>query len=152
MISVQQCDFDHSHEYLQLRTKDSECGAIVTFTGVVRDFCHEGNINGMTLEYYPGMTEKALMDICAEARRRWKLGEIRIIHRVGKLQAKEQIVFIGVTSQHRHNAFAATEFLIDFLKTKAPFWKKEHLTTGERWVEAKVTDTEAANRWVNEPV
>ncbi|XOV79885.1 MAG: molybdopterin synthase catalytic subunit MoaE [Aestuariibacter sp.] len=147
MISVQHEDFDFSREYQLLRENSADCGAIVTFTGLVRDFCQDGNISCMTLEHYPGMTEKSLMDISSEARRRWDLGDVRIIHRVGTLEAKAQIVFIGVSSRHRKDAFEAAEFLIDYLKTRAPFWKKEHLTSGERWVESKTTDLEAAKRW-----
>lgn len=147
MISVQEHDFDHAKEYQLLREQSEGDGAIVTFTGLVRDFCANGVVTGMSLEHYPGMTEKSLMAICANARKKWELGEIRVIHRIGQLAPGEQIVFVGVTSQHRKNAFLACEYIIDYLKTQAPFWKQEITASGPKWVEAKATDQQALCKW-----
>lgn len=147
MISLQQEDFDLGAEYQWLRQGGTGDGAIVTFTGLVRDFCQHSTVNSITLEYYPGMTEKSLNKICDEARQRWPLGKIRLIHRIGTIAAAEQIVFVGVTSQHRRAAFAGAEFIMDYLKTQAPFWKKENTPQGALWVEAKDSDLQAAKRW-----
>lgn len=147
MILVQQQDFDHAHQYEALRSNAKSDGAIVTFTGLVRDFNIDGSVSGLVIEHYPGMTEKALEDICSLARERWELGEIRIIHRIGQMGASEQIVFVGVTSKHRKNAFEACEFIMDYLKTSAPFWKQEASDDGLKWVEAKSSDQQAAQRW-----
>jgi molybdopterin synthase catalytic subunit len=124
-----------------------QVGALVTFVGLMRDINADREVSAMTLEHYPGMTEKALEAIAAEAAERWDLLGLRIVHRVGLLTPQEPIVFVGVVSQHRTDAFRACEFLIDYLKTKAPFWKKETTTEGERWVEARATDETAAGRW-----
>ncbi|WP_295580192.1 molybdopterin synthase catalytic subunit MoaE [uncultured Lamprocystis sp.] len=124
-----------------------QVGALVTFVGLMRDINADREVSAMTLEHYPGMTEKALEAIAAEAAERWDLLGLRIVHRVGLLTPQEPIVFVGVVSQHRTDAFRACEFLIDYLKTKAPFWKKETTPEGERWVEARATDETAAGRW-----
>jgi len=147
-ISVQEQDFDLALEYTLIRKQSDSDGAIVTFTGLVRELTERGNLKYMTLEHYPGMTEKSLMNICEQARERWPIGSIRIIHRIGKLPPDEQIVFVGVSSKHRKAAFAATEFMMDFLKTHAPFWKKEFTTEGEFWVDAKSSDKHKANDWL----
>lgn len=147
-ISVQKQDFDLAHEYMQIRENPDSDGAIVTFTGLVRELTERGNLKSMTLEHYPRMTEKSLMNICVQARERWPIGSIRIVHRIGELTPDEQIVFVGVSSKHRKAAFAATEFIMDFLKTHAPFWKKELTTEGEFWVDAKSSDKQKANDWL----
>lgn len=121
-------------------------GALVTFVGMVRDLSNNP-VSAMQLEHYPGMTEKSLAAIIGRARARWPLGRVLIVHRVGMLHPGEPIVFVGVTGSHRREAFAACEFLMDYLKTEAPFWKKEITPEGERWVEAKQSDGEAAQRW-----
>lgn len=148
-IQVQQHDFDMAQEYQWFRNstlnKDA-VGAIVTFTGLVRELT-QGSLTGMNLEHYPGMTERALADIVAEAQQRWPLSRVAIIHRVGWLTLNEQIVFVGVASAHRKAAFAAAEFIMDYLKTRAPFWKKEVSTNGEEWVAAKTSDVEATQKW-----
>ena len=124
-----------------------QVGALVTFVGLMRDINADREVSAMTLEHYPGMTEKALEAIAAEAAERWDLLGLRIVHRVGLLTPQEPIVFVGVVSQHRTDAFRACEFLIDYLKTKAPFWKKESGPQGERWVQARDSDDDAARRW-----
>lgn len=140
-IRIQKQDFNQQVEYENLR-KSGVSGAIVTFVGLVRDFAaDDGSV--MTLSHYPGMTEKSLRKIAKDAAVRWALHKISIVHRVGQLHAGDQIVFVGVSSAHRSNAFRACEFIMDFLKTKAPFWKKE----GEHWVEAKSSDQQAAEAW-----
>lgn len=141
-ISIQESDFNHAQEYEQLRGEGR--GAIVTFCGLVREFSAAGD--GLYLDHYPAMTEKVLHELAASARQRWTIQHVRIIHRVGLLQPGEQIVFIGVASGHRQDAFAACEFLIDALKTQAPFWKKE----GESWVAAKDSDRARAERWLDQ--
>lgn len=146
MIRVQTEDFSLAEEY-QLLNKDKRDGAIVTFVGKVRDFNDGSEVTELTLEHYPGMTEAVLTKIEQEARMRWPLNYVQIIHRVGSLALGEQIVFIGVTSQHRKAAFDACEFLIDFLKTKAPFWKLEANKAEQRWIDAKVSDDLAALQW-----
>ena len=147
-ISVQEQDFDLAYEYTQIRTDAESNGAIVTFSGLARELTERGNLRYMLLEHYPGMTEKSLITICEQASKRWSLGCIRLIHRIGKLPPDAQIVFVGVSSKHRKSAFAATEFIMDFLKTDAPFWKKELTTEGEFWVDAKSTDKEKASKWL----
>ncbi|MCL1124399.1 molybdopterin synthase catalytic subunit MoaE [Shewanella surugensis] len=149
MIRVQIESFSLADEY-QLLNQDKSDGAIVTFVGKVRDFNEGSQVTQLTLEHYPGMTEAILSQIEQEARSRWPLNYVRIIHRVGTLALGEQIVFIGVTSQHRKAAFDACEFLIDFLKTKAPFWKLEANEASQRWVDAKVSDDLAAHEWKQE--
>lgn len=147
MISIQHKDFDHAEEYNKLRESTDGDGAIVTFTGLVRDHNDEGSVSSLYLEHYPGMAEKSLMNICSEARKHWPLGQIRVIHRVGQLDKNEQIVFVGVSSAHRDAAFAAAQFIMDYLKTEAPLWKKEGTSTGSNWVQAKESDKQAANKW-----
>ncbi len=142
-ISVQEADFDVGAEIADLSADDVGAGAVASFVGLVRG---EG-ITAMTLEHYPGMTEKSLADIVAEATRRWQLRRVRVIHRVGRLLPGARIVFVGVSSSHRHDAFAACEFVMDFLKTRAPFWKKEETPAGARWVDARESDTAAAAGW-----
>ncbi|MBA6288967.1 molybdopterin synthase catalytic subunit MoaE [Colwellia sp. MB3u-4] len=146
MINVQQNDFIVADEYQKL-ADDNQDGAVVTFVGKVRDFNEGLGVQGLSLEHYPGMTEKVLSEIEAEARDHWPLNKVTIIHRVGDLTLGEQIVFIGVTSPHRKAAFAACEFLIDFLKTKAPFWKKELTSEGSKWLEAKASDSKISQQW-----
>ena len=147
-ISVQTQDFSHADEYAKIQKHSHSDGAIVTFTGLVREQTERGNLLYMSLEHYPGMTEKSLMNICEQAYLRWPIGVIDIIHRVGKLNPDEQIVFVGVSSKHRKSAFAACEFIMDFLKTNAPFWKKEVTSEGEFWVEAKMSDTQKMDEWL----
>ena len=148
MISVQQADFSLEQEYQSLQGDCPAIGAIVTFVGLMRDFNEGDNVQALFLEHYPGMTEKSLEDICQQAKQRWQLHQVRIIHRIGRLFPSDQIVFVGVSSAHRGDAFSACEFIMDFLKTRAPFWKQELTQDGEnRWVEARASDSEAAQRW-----
>ena len=149
MIKVQLDDFVVADEYQGL-ANDNQDGAVVTFVGKVRDFNEGLDVQGLSLEHYPGMTEKVLADIEAKAREHWPLNKVTIIHRFGDLKLGEQIVFIGVTSPHRKAAFAACEFLIDFLKTKAPFWKKEVTSDGNIWLDAKNSDDDASQQWHDE--
>lgn len=147
MISIQSNDFDLANEYKCLRAQSDSDGAIVTFTGLVRDFSDTGSVSTLFIEHYPGMTEKTLEAITVKARERWDLGQIRIIHRVGHIQADEQIVFVGVSAKHRKDAFESAQFIMDFLKNDAPFWKQEGNEQGMQWVDQKKTDVEAAKRW-----
>jgi molybdopterin synthase catalytic subunit len=147
-IKVQECDFALAEEYKNIQDHCQSDGAIVTFIGLVREQSEHGNLYYMALEHYPGMTEKSLMLICEKARERWPLGVITIIHRVGKLTPDEQIVFVGVSSKHRTAAFAANQFIMDYLKVSAPFWKKEVTKLGEFWVKAKETDQKKALDWI----
>jgi len=147
MISVQTEDFDPAREYQALRDSGSHTGAIVTFTGLVRDQGERDGVTGLYLEHYPGMTERVIRQLVDEARQRWNIGPVRIIHRVGELALSDQIVFVGVGSAHRGDAFAACEYLMDALKTTAPFWKKEITGEGAYWVEQKATDVERARAW-----
>jgi len=144
---VQIEDFCLATEYQNLRQAShgtaQETGAIVTFSGLVREFSPTGTSSTLTLQHYPGMTEKVLDNIEASARERWSLGKVCIIHRVGELVPGDQIVFVGVTSKHRKAAFEAAQYIMDLLKTQAPFWKKE----GEKWVEAKESDQRSAQHW-----
>jgi molybdopterin synthase catalytic subunit len=146
-IRVQTEDFDVGLEILNLRRGNAKIGAIASFIGLVRDINEGDEVAEMTLEHYPGMTEKALGVIVSEACKRWDIFEPLVIHRVGVLRPAEQIVLVVVGSAHRGEAFAACEFLMDYLKTRAPFWKKEQTSEGARWVEARESDDEAANRW-----
>ncbi|QYJ75280.1 MULTISPECIES: molybdopterin synthase catalytic subunit MoaE [Shewanella] len=145
-ILVQTADFSVPGEYQRIAA-DNQDGAVVTFVGKVRDFNEGNQVSDLTLEHYPGMTEKVLEQIADQARERWPLNHLTIIHRVGTMHLGEQIVFIGVSSAHRKAAFAACEFLIDFLKTKAPFWKLETSDKGQGWVEARDADDQAAKAW-----
>ena len=146
-VRVQTGDFDVGAEIARLRSGDRSVGAVAAFIGTVRDVNDAAAITGMTLEHYPGMTEAALEDIVADARRRFDVADVVVIHRVGPLVPGDQIVLVGVTSAHRGMAFDACEFVMDMLKTRAPFWKKERTPEGERWVEARSSDDEAARRW-----
>jgi len=146
-VRIQTADFDLSAEIAALRSGDLEVGAIVSFVGTVRDMNEGSQVNSMELEHYAGMTEKALADIIVEAKSRWSIHEALVIHRIGKMLPGEQIVLVAVTGQHRGEAFAACEFIMDYLKTAAPFWKKEATPTGEHWVDARSTDDEAMERW-----
>jgi len=146
-IRIQEKDFDVSTEIAVLRNGDPRVGAVVTFLGTVRDMNDGSQVKGMTLENYPGMTEKALQEILDQAATRWDLYKTLVIHRVGPLLPEDQIVLVVVTSAHRGEAFAACEFIMDYLKTAAPFWKKEDTPEGARWVDARVTDDAAMERW-----
>jgi molybdopterin synthase catalytic subunit len=146
-IRIQTQDFDLSAEVAQLRANDARVGAVVTFIGTVRDMNDGAGVAEMELEHYPGMTEKALEDIVAQARTRRNIYDALVIHRVGPLKPLEQIVLVAVTSAHRGEAFAACEFIMDYLKTQAPFWKKEQTPQGARWVDARSTDDKALEKW-----
>ncbi len=146
-IRIQEKDFDVSAEIAALRQGDPRVGAVVTFLGTVRDMNDGSHVHGMTLEHYPGMTEKALEEIISQAQVRWDIYQALVIHRIGPLLPEDQIVFVAVTSAHRGEAFAACEFIMDYLKTAAPFWKKEDTPGGARWVDARVTDAAAMARW-----
>ncbi len=146
-IRVQTEPFDIAAEQEALWRGQPRVGALVTFVGLTRDVNEGQQIERLTLEHYPGMTEKALTAIADEAARRWTLDGLSIVHRIGTLLPQDPIVFVGVTSPHRGEAFRACEFLIDYLKTRAPFWKKERRTDGEHWVDARATDGAAAERW-----
>lgn len=146
-MRVQQGLFDMGHETQKLRDNDTRVGALVSFVGLVRDLNDGHDISQMTLEHYPGMTEKALKTLEDEARQRWNILDALIIHRVGALLPGEPIVLVAVTSAHRADAFNACQFLMDALKTQAPFWKKERTPVGEHWVDARESDDEALARW-----
>lgn len=146
-ISVQAEDFDVANEMRMLTNGRTDIGAIVTFTGLVRDMAGGENISDMELEHYPGMTEKALADIEMQANTRWELQATRIVHRHGKLEPGAQIVLVATASPHRQDAFEAAEFIMDFLKSCAPFWKKEGTPNGGKWVDARVADEDALDRW-----
>jgi molybdopterin synthase catalytic subunit len=146
-VRVQTEDFDLSAEVGALRAENPKIGAIVAFVGTVRDLNDGEDVAAMELEHYPGMTEKALEAIVGEAKRRWPGSEFLIVHRVGKLLPRDQIVLAAATSAHRHDAFDACSFLMDYLKTQAPFWKKETTESGARWVDARVSDDAALRRW-----
>ena len=146
-VLVQTADFDVSTLQAELSAGRLATGALVTFTGLVRSDNASLQVSSMELEHYPGMTERSIQGIVDEARRRWGLLAVKVIHRVGLLQPGEQIVYVGVSSPHRGDAFAACEFIMDYLKTRAPFWKKEHGSQGARWVDARDSDAAAAGRW-----
>ena len=146
-VRVQEADFDLGAELAALRADDPRVGALASFVGLVRDLNDGASVSEMTLEHYPGMTEKALEEIVAEAKVRWDIYGALVIHRVGPLKPCEQIVLVAVTSAHRGEAFAACEFIMDYLKTRAPFWKREATPEGARWVDARDTDDTAATRW-----
>jgi molybdopterin synthase catalytic subunit len=145
---VQTEPFDAGREIAALTEGRRDVGAIATFVGCVRDLNEGANVSRMTLEHYPGMTERALEEICDEAMGRWDLIDLRVVHRVGPLEPGDSIVLVAVSSAHRGEAFAACEFVMDYLKTRAPFWKKEETPGGSRWVEARSSDDDAAARWV----
>ena len=146
-VRVQTEDFDLSTEIANLRRQAPKVGAVVTFLGTVRDLNEGEHVAEMELEHYPGMTEKSLEAIVAQAKSRWDIFDALVIHRVGPLKPLDQIVLVAVTSAHRGEAFDACEFIIDYLKTEAPFWKKEQTPSGARWVDARVTDDEALQKW-----
>jgi molybdopterin synthase catalytic subunit len=146
-IRIQEQPFDLAAEQQTLWAGQPQTGALVSFVGLMRDINEGAAIRRMTLEHYPGMTEKALRAIAEEAARRWPIEAVRIVHRVGTLEPQDAIVLVAVTARHRGDAFRACELLIDYLKTRAPFWKKEVTAAGERWVEARDSDADAAGRW-----
>lgn len=146
-VRVQEADFDFGAEIAAFRAGKPKIGAVASFLGLVRDVNDEAAVREMTLEHYPGMTEKALEEIVAEAKGRWNIFDALVIHRVGPLRPCDQIVLVAVSSAHRGEAFAACEFIMDYLKTRAPFWKKEETPAGARWVDARETDDKAALRW-----
>lgn len=146
-VSIQTADFDLSQEVAALRAQDARVGAVCTFVGTVRDRNDGDRVSSMELEHYPGMTEAAIEAMIDEAQRRFDLCGVRVIHRVGLLQPLDQIVLVAVTSAHRGESFQACEFLMDYLKTQAPFWKKEQTPQGARWVDARVADDAALARW-----
>jgi molybdopterin synthase catalytic subunit len=146
-VSIQTEDFDVAAEIAALRGGDAGVGAVCSFIGTVRDRNDGSAVSAMELEHYPGMTEKAIEQMIDEALRRFDLRGVRVIHRVGPLQLQDQIVLVAVTSSHRGESFQACEFLMDYLKTQAPFWKKESTPEGERWVDARVADDAALKRW-----
>jgi molybdopterin synthase catalytic subunit len=149
-VRVQEEDFDMGAEIAALRRDNPKIGAVASFLGLVRDLNEGAGVAEMTLEHYPAMTRKALEQIVDEARRRWDIYDVLVIHRVGTLKPLDQIVLVVVASAHRGEAFSACEFIMDYLKTQAPFWKKEVTGSGERWVEARTSDDESAARWNNE--
>lgn len=146
-VVIQEADFDVGAELAALTADDDDAGAAASFVGLVRG----AEVAAMTLEHYPGMTEKALAAIVDEARGRWPLRRVRVIHRVGRLLPGERIVLVAVSSRHRQAAFAACEFIMDYLKTRAPFWKREETSSGARWVDARESDDTAARRWQAKP-
>jgi len=145
VVKVQEDDFDVGALTRELSAGRTDIGAVATFVGLVRGA--SDGVEEMTLEHYPGMTEKSLLEIVEEAERRWQIMSCIVIHRVGALQPGDQIVYVGVGSGHRGEAFAACEFIMDYLKTRAPFWKKEKTAEGARWVDARDADDSAAERW-----
>ncbi|AZZ90937.1 molybdopterin synthase catalytic subunit MoaE [Hahella sp. KA22] len=149
-IDVTTGDFDLGEETRRLTDGDTSVGAVCSFVGLVRDFSDKPDVKGLYLEHYPAMTEKSLLKIAEEASQRWDLNGVRVIHRVGELWAGDQIVLVVVASAHRGDAFAACEFIMDYLKVQAPFWKKELTAEGEHWVEAKESDQARAGEWSSE--
>tara|TARA_R110000824_G_scaffold52692_4_gene146320 strand:+ start:257732 stop:258217 length:486 start_codon:yes stop_codon:yes gene_type:complete len=152
-VSIQSEDFNIEEECLALRKGHKDIGALATFTGLVRELDSEigdAKVSALFLEHYPGMTEKSLEEIAASADQRWPLLDVLIIHRIGELKAADQIVFVAVSSQHREAAFAACNYIMDFLKTSAPFWKKSRTADGEHWVEAKQSDVKATEKWAED--
>jgi molybdopterin synthase catalytic subunit len=146
-VSIQTQDFDVSHELAALRKGDARVGAVCSFLGTVRERNDGSSVASMELEHYPGMTEKSISAMMDEANKRFDIFAARVIHRVGLLHPEDQIVFVAVTSAHRGESFKACEFLMDYLKTQAPFWKKEVTPEGTRWVDARVSDDQALARW-----
>lgn len=149
-VRVQKEDFDVGAEINAVRLRRKDVGAVASFIGQVRDLNEGDQVAGMTLEHYPGMTEKALEAIVEQAMQRWDIFDALLIHRVGELKPTDQIVLVVVSGAHRGEAFAACQFIMDYLKTEAPFWKKEQTATGERWVEAKASDDHARDRWIKQ--
>ena len=146
-ITIQEADFDLAAELETLRKQNPETGALVSFVGLVREFSGGERIESIYLEHYPGMCEKTLQEIIDEANQRWSLLGVRVIHRIGQLQPCEQIVLVATASSHRADAFAACEFIIDYLKTAAPFWKREQTTHGSHWLETKESDEQRMQCW-----
>ena len=146
-VSIQTEDFDVSYELAQLRANDARVGAVCSFVGTVRERNEGSDVSSMELEHYPGMTEKSITAMMEEASKRFDIHGARVIHRIGLLQPQDQIVLVAVTSAHRGMSFQACEFLMDYLKTQAPFWKKEVTPDGSRWVDARVSDDKALARW-----
>jgi molybdopterin synthase catalytic subunit len=146
-VRIQHEDFDAGAEIARLRADDPSIGAVASFVGVARDRNDGAAVATLVLEHYPGMTEKAIDAIIAQAKSRWQIAEILVIHRVGELKPLDQIVLVVATSGHRNDAFSACEFVMDYLKTEAPFWKKETTPGGERWVDAREADETARRRW-----
>ncbi len=146
-VRIQHEDFDAGAEIARLRANDPRVGAVAGFVGVARDRNDGAAVSTLVLEHYPGMTEKAIEAFVAQAKARWSLFEVLVIHRVGELRPLDQIVLVAVTSSHRADAFAACEFVMDYLKTEAPFWKRESTPSGSRWVDARESDEAARSRW-----
>jgi molybdopterin synthase catalytic subunit len=147
VVTVQRADFDLAAEVAALRDGDAQVGAVAAFVGTVRDRSDGAQVSAMELEHYPGMTERAIEAMVGEARQRFQIRGVRVVHRIGSLRPGDQIVLVAVTSAHRHEAFQACEFLMDYLKTQAPFWKKEATPDGARWVDARQADDAALARW-----
>jgi molybdopterin synthase catalytic subunit len=146
-VRIQSEDFDLSHEVAQLRAGRAKVGAVVSFVGTVRDMNDDAEVAELELEHYPGMTEQAIEGIIAQAGKRWPVLGVKVIHRIGPLKPQDQIVLVAVTAAHRGEAFAACEFIMDYLKTEAPFWKKEQIPGGRRWVDARSSDDAALKKW-----
>lgn len=146
-VRVQRQDFDVGVEIAQLRAGNPKIGAVASFVGIVRDINEGATVGSITLEHYPGMTEKSLEEIAEQAKARWNLSDVLIVHRIGTLAPTDQIVLVVTTSSHRGNAFSACQFVMDYLKTEAPFWKKEVTADGVRWVDARDSDSKAQQRW-----
>lgn len=146
-VSVQEVDFDFKHEHALLVSGDKGVGAVVAFIGMVRDLNLAEDVVALELEHYPGMTEKSLLRIAEQAAQRWSLQAARIVHRVGKMYPGDQIVMVLTASAHRGDAYEANQFMMDYLKTEAPFWKKEWTPDGPRWIEARDSDDHAAAKW-----
>ena len=150
-VLIQHEDFDVGAEMSAMRSKSNNVGAMVSFVGLVRDMSYQEHVENIYVEHYPGMSEKALLKILEVARQRWELIDARVIHRVGTLHANDQIVLVATASQHRGHAFSSCEFIIDYLKTDAPFWKKEIKKQGGEWVVTKDSDVERMKRWKQLP-
>lgn len=146
-VSVDEADFDPGKEQAELASISRDIGAIASFTGLMRGSNEGRAVQGMSLEHYPGMTQSSILRILEQAKDRWALDGATVIHRIGKLQPGDRIVWVGCASRHRGNAFQACEFIMDYLKYRAPFWKKEHTDEGDFWVEARHSDEAAAQRW-----
>ncbi|MFT5482695.1 MAG: molybdopterin synthase catalytic subunit [Halieaceae bacterium] len=147
-VKITADDFDTVSLQRELTQVGAAMGAIVSFVGLVRDFNQDSSVESIELEHYPGMTEKCIEDIIDQAASRWQIGPVRVVHRIGILNAGDQIVYVGVTSRHRGEAFHACEFIMDYLKISAPLWKKEWLQEGAVWVDARESDDSAADRWI----
>lgn len=146
-VRIQEEPFDAGALVAETHRANPKVGAVASFIGLVRDINEGSDVSEMTLEHYPGMTERAIETICREAAERWDVLDSRVVHRVGTLRPTDSIVIVVVASGHRGDAFAACQYIMDFLKTRAPFWKKERTASGERWVAARASDDEAAARW-----